>query len=388
MDYKMKHVLLIDCFGSHNNIAHVCFSKGLIPIHLFSSKKIFQQWFHRVIASNFSKCFIYETPEEFLENIKDYKSTIQFVFGCTEESQRVKDIVDELLGLNNKHDEKFKNVRYNKFELYKLLGQPASDSNFEEFKHQHGNCIIKPAAIEQSGGCLDVEFIDRCSDTLAEKSNLFISTFFEGDEYAVDLVSCDGKHKLVSVWRYVRQADEKIWKDRVELVRYEEDPKLINQIYCTASSWLNKINHRYGPTHIELKHNCGEFFCIEINFRLNGHMSHQALIKALENNQINLSVDCYTDSSKFDGDLIYYKTKGYIFRIYFLNDRIRKYDEIPWKKIETSPSVILIYKNLWPWEEVKISKKTYMSSTAIIIMYGEDKVILEQHEKEVRKLFV
>lgn len=382
----MKHVLLIDCFRSHNTMAYVCFTNGLIPIHLFSSKKSFQNSFFSVVSNYFSKCFIYETPEQFLEDIADYKDTIQFVFGCTDGSQKLKDTVDNLLNLKNNHNPEFANARYNKFELYKLLNQPASDSNFEEFKQQYGDCIIKPALIEQSGGCENVEFVNNASVTL-EKSGTFISKFFDGNEYAVDLVSCEGKHKLVSVWKYLRQPDEKVWKDKVELMRYEEDPELINQIYQTVTTWLDKIDHRYGPTHIELKHNSGEFFCIEINFRLNGHMAYQALVKALENNQADLTRDCYTKKSKFDGDLIYYKTRGYIFRIYFLNDRIRKYSDIPWNKIETSPSVVAMYKHVWPWSDVKISKKTYGSSAAIIIMYGENKDTLEENEFAVRELF-
>jgi hypothetical protein len=382
----MKHVLLIDCFRSHNTMAYVCFTNGLIPIHLFSSKKSFQNSFFSVVSNYFSKCFIYENPEQFLEDIKDYKDTIQFVFGCTDSSQQLKDTIDVLLNLDNKHSLDFANARYNKFELYKLLNQPAADSNFEEFKQQYGDCIIKPAPIEQSGGCEGVEFVNSTS-TIEEKEGLFISKFFEGDEYAVDLVSCEGKHKLVSVWRYVRQSDEKVWKDKVELMRYEEDPVLINQIYKVVTQWLNTVDHKFGPTHVELKHNNGEFFCIEINFRLNGHMAYQALARALENNQADLTRDCYTNKSKFDGELIAYKTRGYIFRIYFLNDRVRKYSEIPWTKIESSPSVVAMYKHVWPWGDVKVSKKTYGSSTAIIIMYNENKSTLEEHEQTVRELF-
>ena len=386
MGNEMKHVLLIDCFRSHNTMAYVCFTNGLIPIHLFSSKKSFQDSFFSVVSNYFNKCFIYETPDQFLEDIKDYKETIQFVFGCTDSSQRLKDTVDNLLGLNNRHSSKFADARYNKFELYKLLNQPAAELNFEEFKQQYGDCIIKPAAIEQSGGCEGVEFVNS-STTTAAKDGSFISKFFEGDEYAIDLVSCEGKHKLVSVWRYVRQPDEKVWKDKVELMRYEEDPTFVNQIYKVVSSWLDKLDHKFGPTHIELKHRNGEFFCIEINFRLNGHMAYQALIRALEHNQADLTRDCYTTKSKFDGELIAYKTKGYIFRVYFLNDRVRKYKDVPWTKIETSPSVVAMYKHVWPWNDVKISKKTYMSATAIIIMYNENKSTLEEHELIVRELF-
>jgi hypothetical protein len=382
----MKHVLLIDCFKSHNAMAHVCSINGLIPIHLFSSKKYFQIFFHSVVSNYFEKCFIYETPEQFLEDIKDYKDTIQFVFGCGDASQRTKDIVDNLLELDNKHNPEFANARYNKFDLYKLLNQPSSNTHFEEFKQQYGDCIIKPAAIEQSGGCEGVEFVNNLSSSKAQEG-FFISKFFEGDEYAIDLVSCEGKHKLVSVWRYVRQPNEKIWKDKVELMQYEEDPEFINQIYKVVSSWLDKIDHKFGPTHLELKHRNGEFFCIEINFRLNGHMSHQALIRALEHTQADLTRDCYTTKSKFNGDLVSYKTKGHIFRIYFLNDRVRTYREIPWSKMESSPSVVTVFKHVWPWDEIKISKKTYMSATAIIVMFNENKSSLEEHEHAVRELF-
>lgn len=386
MDNTMKHVLLIDSFRSHNTMAYVCFTNGLIPIHLFSSKKTFEDSFFSVAVNYFAKCFIYETPEKFLEDIKDYKSTLQFVFGCTDGSQQLKDTIDNLLNLSNGNNLKFASVRYNKFELYKLLDQPSADSNFEEFKQQHGDCIIKPALIENSGGCEDVEFADN-SSKIVTKDGLFISKFFDGDEYAVDLVSCEGKHKLVSVWRYVRQADEKVWKDKVELVHYEEDPELITQMYKVVTNWLNRIDHKFGPTHIELKHCNGEFFCIEINFRLNGHMSYQALVRALEYNQADLTRDCYTTKSKFDGELIAYKTRGYIFRIYFLNDRVRKYSDIPWTKIETSPSVVTMYRHVWPWNDVEVSKKTYVSSTAIIIMYGEDKTKLSSDEQTLRELF-
>lgn len=386
MDNEMKHVLLIDSFRSHNTMAYVCFTNGLIPIHLFSSKKTFEDSFFSVAGNYFAKCFIYETAEQFLEDIKEYKDTLQFVFGCTDGSQRLKDIVDNLLDLDNRHNSKFANARYNKFELYKLLNQPSADSNFKEFKQQHGDCIIKPAEIEKSGGCEDVEFVDNLS-TIETKDGLFISKFFPGNEYAIDLVSCEGKHKLVSVWKYIRQPNEKVWKDKVELMPYEEDPTLVNQIYQVVTSWLNQLDHKFGPTHIELRHCNGEFFCVEINFRLNGHMSYQALVRALEYNQADLTRDCYTIKSKFDGELIAYTTKGYIFRIYFLNDRVRKYSDIPWTKIESSPSVVTMYRHVWPWNDVEVSKKTYVSSTAIIIMFCNDKTTLLAHEHMLRELF-
>ena len=353
---------------------------------MFSSKKSFDDDFFSVGNNLFIKCLIYETDEKFLEDIKEYKDTLQFVFGCTDGAQRLKDNIDNLLNLDNKNNSKFANARYNKFELYKLLNQPSSDLNFDEFKKLHGDCIIKPAPVEESGGCQAVDFVNSSSEVVA-KDGLFISKFFKGDEYAIDFVSCDGKHKLVSVWKYVRNDNEKVWKDRVELMPFEEDPMLITEMYWEVTDWLDSIDHKFGPTHIELKHNNGEFFCIEINFRLNGHMPYKALNRALEYTQTDLTKDCYTTKSKFDGELIAYKTRGYIFRIYLLNDRVRKYSNIPWDKIESSPSVIVVFKHVWPWQEIEVSKKTYQSSTAIVVLHGPDKATLTKHEMLVKELF-
>jgi hypothetical protein len=92
---------------------------------------------------------------------------------------------------------------------------------------------------------------------------MFISKFFSGDEYAVDFVSHQGKHKLVGVWKYVRSSDEKVWKDKVELLPYDETFSKL--IYDAAVNWLNKIQHKTGPVHMELRYNGSEFFCVEIN---------------------------------------------------------------------------------------------------------------------------
>ena len=353
---------------------------------MFSSKKSFEDNFFAVNNGLFIKCLIYETEQQFLEDIKEYKDTLQFVFGCTDGAQRLKDTIDHLLNIDNKNNLKFANAKYNKFELYKLLNQPASKINFEEFRQQHGDCIIKPASVEQSGGCERVDFVNNSSAVIA-KDGLFISKFFNGDEYAIDLVSCEGKHKLVSVWKYVRHAEEKVWKDRVELMPFEEDPMLITEMYWEVTDWLDSIDHKFGPTHIELKHNNGEFFCIEINFRLNGHMPYKALNRALEYTQFDLTKDCYTVKSKFNEELIAYKTKGCIFRIYLLNDRVRKDSDISWSEIQLAPSVVTVFKHTWPWLNVDVSNKTYQSSAAIVVLHGPDRATLEKHEIIVKELF-
>ena len=192
----------------------------------------------------------------------------------------------------------------------------------------------------------------------------------------------------MAVWKYIRNSTDKIWKEKVELMHYNEDPQLINRIYEVATIWLDKLDHKFGPVHLEIKHNVGEFFCVEINFRLNGHMFYGSLAKRLASNQIDLTINCYTTQTQFSGDLIKYNALGYISRIYLMNtEPNRKFSTVDWRGIETHQSVDAVYKHLAPWDDLPISQKTYQSSAAIVIMSDMDKTVLIGNEDKVKEMF-
>lgn len=383
-----KYVIIIDSFRSHNALVHRCASQNIIPIHIFSSKKSFDENFSTVTNSLFIRSFIFEDINVLIEELDEYKHGILFVFSCTEGGQQLKDTIDNSLNLNNKHSSTFANERYNKFVLYQTLGQESALTNFKEFVNTHNECIIKPAPVEYSGGCLDVSFVNSQTVDITDRESFFISKFFNGDEYAVDFVSCNGIHKLVAVWRYVRNSTDKIWKEKVELMHYNEDPQLIDRIYEVATTWFDKLDHKFGPVHLEIKHNAGEFFCVEINFRLNGHMFYGSLAKQLAANQVDLTINCYTTQTQFSGELVKYNALGYISRVYLMNtEPERKFSAVNWRGIETHSSVDAVYKHAWPWGELPVSQKTYQSSAAIVIMSNTDKTVLISNEGKVKEMF-
>lgn len=376
----MKYALIIDSFRSHNALAHVCFNNKIAPIHIFSSKQSFNNNLHSVTGHYFAKAFIYNNNDELQSELQEYLNDILFVFSCTDEGQPLKDSIDKMLGFETRQNT---SAIYDKFELYKLLGQPASNSNFSEFLNEHKECIIKPSDIKNSGGCLSVQYTN--IGPVADQSGMFISKFFSGDEYAVDFVSCQGRHKLVSIWKYVRSPDEKVWKDKVELLPYNEDFSKL--IYNAAVNWLNLMQHKTGPVHIELRYNGSEFFCVEINFRLNGHMHYGTLLKGLVDNQVDLTLNALTTGSEFNDNLVKYSTKGFITRLYLNNKTTRSYSQVNWKSIETAPSFDWIFRHVAPWDTVEVSNNTYQSTTAIVILFNKDYQLLEEHEKNILNIF-
>ena len=382
----MKYSLIIDGFMSHNSIAAVSANYGIIPIHIFSSKESFHTHFNKVESYLYKTCFIFETPEKFLNEIQSFKHNILFSFACTESAQQCKDLIDELLSLDKSNDKTFSNERYDKFHLYQLLGQNSSKNNFKEFIEQYKNCIVKPYDIKLTGGCVDVYFRDTYN-LKDENGKYFISQYFEGEEYGVDLVSSEGKHKLVAVWKYIRNNDEKIWKHKIQLIDPHEEVLLIDAIYKAVTGWLNVLNHQFGPTHIELKVKDNQFFCIEINFRLHGHMSYIAISKALEYTQHSLTIECYTNKFPYNSDLSTYKINGFISRIYLLNDRERLSKNIKWKDIENSKSVQQVFKHIKSQVMVPIARKNSLDTTAMVIFFNKDKEQLLNDEAIVTRLF-
>lgn len=386
--YNNKYVLIIDSFRSHNSLVFRCSSQNFIPIHIFSSKKVFEENFSVVTNNMFFKSFIFDNINTLSKDLEEYKNNIQFVFSCSDGGQPLKDIIDDLLNLSTKNSSTFAIERYNKFALYQLLGQPSADRDFKKFIKEHDECVIKPSPMEHSGGCLDVAFVNSQSTAVEDKENFFISKFFNGNEYAVDFVSCNGKHKLVSVWQYTRNDKDKIWKDNVELIHYDENPQLIQEIYNVATSWFDRIEHRYGPIHLEIKSKGNQFFCVEMNFRLHGHVFYGSLAKWLTNTQTDLTIDCYTEGKKFSGNLVTYAARGYVNKIYLTNSYSdRPSTDVDWHAIETHPSVDRVFRHVWPWENLPVSQKTYQSSAAIVTMSNASKDVLADHVRNIKKLF-
>jgi hypothetical protein len=47
----------------------------------------------------------------------------------------------------------------------------------------------------------------------------------------------------------------------------------------------------------------------------------------------------------------------------------------------------MLFKHVWPWEELPVSQKTYQSASAIVIMSNVDKTMLLAHENKIKEIF-
>jgi len=160
-------------------------------------------------------------------------------------------------------------------------------------KHE-GKCILKP---QRGVGSEDVYLLHSRHDVLMTFNNLFktsryggginndllLQEYIEGQEYAIDTVSCDGDVKVVAIWKYhkVTTNDAPFVYQSTELVTDIDTCALKAAEYAVKA--LKVCGHRWGPTHTEVKVrrvNCEgegqqedsyEPIMIEVNTRWHAH---------------------------------------------------------------------------------------------------------------------
>lgn len=148
---------------------------------------------------------------------------------------------------------------------HKLVYSPEEVQAFYSIlaKTEEAKCIVKP---NKSSGSDGVSLCKNLSEALAafnrisERRNAFGSTnhgvlmeeFIQGKEYVVDGVSLNGKYKVTAIWRYDKQNAN--GADFVYFGMFLVDPATpaAQALVNYASSVVDCLGIRNGPSHMEL----------------------------------------------------------------------------------------------------------------------------------------
>ncbi|MFE4669824.1 ATP-grasp domain-containing protein, partial [Streptomyces sp. NPDC056734] len=124
--------------------------------------------------------------------------------------------------------------------------------------------IGDPADLDEAARSLTVDRLDRpLTEWLVER-------YVRGREYAVNVFSAGGAHRLVDIWEY-RQPDDRdydfpLW-DIVQIDGAHPDHV---RVECFVKQVLDAFGVRQGPSHIEVKCEGDEVFLIELAPRFSG----------------------------------------------------------------------------------------------------------------------
>jgi hypothetical protein len=131
--------------------------------------------------------------------------------------------------------------------------------------------------------------------------NLLLQELLDGDEWAVDLVSRDGVHKVVALWRYEKgpanSAPFVYFCDELMPVtgRRERD------ICAYAQSALDALGWRWGPSHLEVRDGAHGPVLVEANAgRFNGVDFLPLTSRCIGYSFYGAAIDAFCDSAAWE----------------------------------------------------------------------------------------
>jgi hypothetical protein len=371
---KIKYAVIIDVALSGNSLAYEFVNRGYRIINIYSSKKTFQKLYKSLHNTLYETCLIYESDEQLRTDLAQYN--IQCCLPGSDYGVALSNHLNELfgLGINN-------TIISDRYKVLSAIGELVTDTNFDEFLSQYQKCVIKPKV--SHGGYDRVQVVESIEGI--DTTDMFMMPYINGDEYVVDTVTLNGKHKLVSVWKYAKQ--DGFWREKTVLLDYIGNEKLIEKLYEYTCNVLDKVNYVVGACHTEIIIENGIPKLIESNFRTHGHLDYASSFKILTQPQIQLTVEAYMcDEIPFTDMRPAYCKKANMERINLFNNRERKNSEFPWGQFSKLPSFSTTFQHHSFYENIPVGGKTLESIPGEVILINTDQEQLIKDEQEIYRL--
>lgn len=129
--------------------------------------------------------------------------------------------------------------------------------------------------------------------------DILIQEYIDGIEYIVDTVSCNGKHKVTSLWYYIKSEENNNFVYLRENLIKDITPK-IQEIIDYDLKVLDAVQLKYGACHTEIKYDKKGPVLMETNPRLHGSQGREYLKKLFGSCPTEVSLDSFTDEEKFN----------------------------------------------------------------------------------------
>jgi biotin carboxylase len=169
--------------------------------------------------------------------------------------------------------------------------------------------VVKPTASAGTDGvlvCPDRAALARNAAAVLGRHTVFgsvndtvlVEEFLAGPEYMVNTASSDGSHRILEIWRTVkqRQNDAQVY-DYFELV----DPRSAEgrRIGAPIDAVLDALGYRWGPSHLEVIDAPGGVQLVECAPRFHGGVDLSATMRALGGNHITETVHALLSPATF-----------------------------------------------------------------------------------------
>lgn len=256
---------------------------------------------------------------------------------CDDESARLVDVLNIKNNSKTSNSLNELNLRLNKKEYLSKL-------NNDILSKIEIPCVIKP--IKSAGGenTFFIKTTEDISSFLRKNikiNDMIIQKYYEGTEYSVDIISKDGIHYLVGIWRYKKISPYSTVRESIELLR-DTESDIVNNIYEYMKNCLNAVGNKNGASHSEIIYNEKNIYLLEINFRFHGHITHNFYSKGTGDSHFSAYIKKFITNESIP---LIYESKNNILKILINLDKKLFLPNINYKIIENLDSVLAVIKH-------------------------------------------
>ena len=325
----MRNIIIVECRSTGTNFIEDIINRGYKPIVLecrYGDSQEGDEYKENAIkeydeiAYDFDIIYEQETYEETLKIVEKYDPVLVLPGnerGVILASKLSHDLNLICNPIENLDAMTLKNEMQNKIAEYGLRSirgkvvksyQEAIDFYDEEKLKE---VVLKPVYSCGSASvkiCLNKEEMINSFKDLMTKNNVYgeelneilIQERINGDEYIVNTVSCEGRHRVTLVWKYnkIKTSDGAIVYDTCETVNELDigEAEMVEYAYDVA----NALGIQYGPIHGEYMIDEKGPVLIEVNCRpCGGHMPSGFLEKISGQHETDSILDAYLNPERF-----------------------------------------------------------------------------------------
>ncbi|MFI6504499.1 ATP-grasp domain-containing protein [Nonomuraea typhae] len=267
--------------------------------------------------------------------------------------------------------------------------------------HGHWPCVAKPLSSASTDGvfvCRSRAELERAFERIISSTDIFgttnslvlVQSYLQGTEYIVDTVSCDGRTRLVGIWRYEKRLldNGKPIYNRDILV--DPSDEVCDQLHGYVVKVLDALGIQNGPAHAEVIVGPDGPALVEIGARLNGNMHPGMHASCLGSDQAQLTALAYGAPEVF---LDEHAGRPYAIRqpavVYnaptSLSGTVTAVDDEVVGRIRSLPSVVDLTVKKKPGDPIRPTEDL-LTSPLRVFLTSKDPAQLEADYREIARL--
>ena len=413
----MRNIIIVDCISTGINFIGDIVNRNYNPVVLELKSTGFNEdeykshmnEYYDLIDEKFDMIYEKDSYEETLKEVKKYNPVLVLPgneHGVVLATKLANDLnllcnsIENLDAMTLKHEMHNrlaeKGLRYIRGKVICTVDEAIEFYDNESLKE----VVIKPVYSAGSVGvkiCLNKEELIRGIKELFNKKNYYnedikeiiIQERINGTEYIVNTVSCEGIHRVTTIWKYskVQTSDGAMIYDTVVTVNELGigEAEMVEYAYNVADA----LGIKYGPVHGEYMIDENGPVLIEVNCRPCGAtLSAEYLDKISGQHETDSILDSYLKPSRFlEKRKQRYRLNAFgAFKIFIVPEEIRACS-CPMKNI--SPKLKSFYKCSLELPEENthfIKTEDLTSSCGIVFMVHSDKSVLYDDVEYLRSV--